>query len=153
MCCIGAARVKGEAAERTYSTAEPRRKYGFGGIVPLRLRRLSIQSGYMSVWRILSSMPTPKLLNHVGIIARVKRFSLSTERAYVNGELAIRKGKGAKDRLTMLPANAREPSHTPKQNPAHKKSRPPDRIRGAIYDKTSQTAERQHRARGPTHGS
>jgi hypothetical protein len=30
MFCIGAARVKGEAAERTYSIADPRRKYGFG---------------------------------------------------------------------------------------------------------------------------
>jgi len=71
----------------TYSTADPRRKYGLGGIIRLRLRRLSIQSGYTSMCRgYLSTMPmpTPKLLDQVRTVARVRHFSLSTERAYVS---------------------------------------------------------------------
>jgi len=62
---------------------DSRRKYGFGGIMPLPLYRLSIQSGYTSVCRrCLSSMPTPQLLDQVRIVARVKHFSLRPERGF-----------------------------------------------------------------------
>jgi hypothetical protein len=75
----------------TYYTADLRRKYGFGGIMPLRLYRLSFRSAYTfsrvegySSSMLAPNRPTPKLLDQVRTIARVKHFSLSTERAYVS---------------------------------------------------------------------
>ena len=47
-----------------------------GTLIPIRCKRLSVQD-------TSEAMPTPKLLDQVRIVARVKHFSLSTERAYV----------------------------------------------------------------------
>jgi integron integrase len=62
----------------TYYHADLRRNHGFGGIIRVPLTLIS-----PSLSVTLPVMPTPKLLDQVRTVVRVKHFSLSTERAYV----------------------------------------------------------------------
>jgi hypothetical protein len=68
----------------TYYTADLRHKYGFGGIIRCRSHPRYSLAPLVSAWdRTSAAMPTPKLLDRVRTVARVRHVSLSTERAYV----------------------------------------------------------------------
>jgi integron integrase len=74
---------------------------------------------------------TPRLLDQVREIIRVRHYSIRTEHAYVRvkdidfarGELLIRDGKGQKDRVTMLPRNLIDPlrSHIARVHELHER--------------------------------
>jgi integrase len=68
-----------------YYTADLRCKSGFSGIIRCRTHTTYLIWYRFNFFQMetCEAMPTPKLLDQVRTVARIKHFSLSTERAYV----------------------------------------------------------------------